>query len=399
MNEMFVQALPILKKIESYGFEAVFVGGSVRDDLLNRSIHDVDIATSATPEEVKAIFPKTIDVGIQHGTVMVLESHQTYEITTYRAESEYVDFRKPKEVSFIRSLKDDLQRRDFTMNAIAMNTSGQIIDHFHGQQAIADRVIETVGKADDRFSEDALRMMRAVRFVSQLGFSCSQETLLSLERNRSLLQNISVERILVEFDKLLQGPQVKEALRLLLETELYAFMPGLQSQGQALAEIAKLDMQKLASLDEQWATMLYFMTEESDKEAFLRNWRMPIKRIRHIQSLWRLVKEYEGDLTDKMLLYTNGLEDCLSANHIRNLLVHKDLDENEAAIRLQWESLPIQQSSQLAVNGTHILQWTKKAKGPWIREILHRITEKVIYEEIPNELEAIKKEVHRCNLI
>lgn len=399
MNDMFVQALPILKKIESHGFEAVFVGGSVRDDLLKRTIHDVDIATSAMPEEVKAIFPKTIDVGIQHGTVIVLEAGQTYEITTYRAESEYVDFRKPKEVTFIRSLKDDLERRDFTMNAIAMNTSGQIIDHFHGQQAIADRVIETVGNADDRFSEDALRMMRAVRFVSQLGFSCSEETILSLERNRSLLQNISVERILVEFDKLLQGPLVKKALQLLLDTELYAFMPGFQSKGQALAEAAKLDLHKLESLDEQWATILYFMTEEMDREAFLRNWRMPTKRIRHIQSLLRLLKDNECDFTDKMLLYTNGLDDCLSANHIRNLLAYKNLDENEASIRLQWESLPIQQSSQLVVNGTHILQWTKKAKGPWIREILHTITEKVIYEEIPNELEAIKKEVHRCNLI
>ena len=396
MNEIFVKALPVLKKIELHGFEAVFVGGSVRDDLLQRNIHDVDIATSATPEEVKNIFPKTIDVGIQHGTVMVLENGETYEITTYRSESEYVDFRKPKEVTFIRSLKEDLQRRDFTMNAIAMNTSGQIIDYFHGQQAIANQVIETVGNADERFTEDALRMMRAVRFVSQLGFTCSDETIAALKRNRELLQNISIERILVEFDKLLHGTEVQEGLRLLLDTGLYALLPGLQSKEKALACVATLDLKQLHSLEEKWATLLHFTAELCDIESLLRQWKMSIKRIRHIQSILGLL---QGDCQDKMALYRNGLETCLCVNRIQNLLAGREINENEAVIQQLWNTLPIQHASQLAVNGTHILQWAKKAKGPWIRDILSIITEKVINEEIPNELDAIKKEVIRCNLI
>ncbi len=399
MNEIFVKALPVLKKIELHGFEAVFVGGSVRDDLLQRNIHDVDIATSATPEEVKNIFPKTIDVGIQHGTVMVLENGETYEITTYRSESEYVDFRKPKEVTFIRSLKEDLQRRDFTMNAIAMNTSGQIIDYFHGQQAIANQVIETVGKADERFTEDALRMMRAVRFVSQLGFTCSDQTIVALKRNRELLQNISIERILVEFDKLLHGIKVQDGLRLLLDTGLYVFLPGLQSKEKELAHVAALDLKQLYSLEEKWATLLHFTSSLCDIENLLRQWKMPIKRIRRIQSILRLLQDEQDDCQDKVVLYRNGLETCLCVNRIQNLLAGREINENEAVIQQVWDTLPIQQASQLAVNGTHILQWTKKAKGPWIRDILSIITEKVINEEIPNELDAIKKEVIQCNLI
>ena len=131
----------------------------------------MDIATSATPQEIKNIFPKTIDVGIEHGTVVVLWESETYEVTTFRSEGEYADFRRPSEVTFIRSLEEDLKRRDFTMNSIAMNRKGELIDPFLGIDAIHRKRIETVGSASERFHEDALRMMRAVRFVSQLSFT------------------------------------------------------------------------------------------------------------------------------------------------------------------------------------------------------------------------------------
>ncbi|MFL6560850.1 MAG: CCA tRNA nucleotidyltransferase, partial [Bacillus sp. (in: firmicutes)] len=127
MIDPFLAASPVLKKLEDAGFEAYFVGGSVRDFLLKREINDVDIATSATPDEVKRIFPKTVDIGIEHGTVLVLVNNGGYEITTFRTESDYRDYRRPKEVTFIRNLKEDLQRRDFTMNAIAMDRNRKLI--------------------------------------------------------------------------------------------------------------------------------------------------------------------------------------------------------------------------------------------------------------------------------
>ena len=139
MPSEFQEALPILEKIKAAGFEAYFVGGSVRDALLDRPIHDVDIASSSYPEETKAIFDRTVDVGIEHGTVLVLENGQEYEITTFRTEDVYVDYRRPSSVSFVRSLEEDLKRRDFTVNAFALNEKGEIVDLFHGLEDLETR--------------------------------------------------------------------------------------------------------------------------------------------------------------------------------------------------------------------------------------------------------------------
>src|SRR3954451_24281467 len=162
MIPIFKKAIPLLEVIEKAGFEAYFVGGCVRDYLLGKKIADVDIATSATPQEIKTIFSKTIDVGIEHGTVVVIWDKETYELTTFRSDGEYTDFRRPSEVTFIRSLEEDLKRRDFTMNSMAMDKEGRLIDPFSGRKAIQNKIIETVGAAPDRFHEDALRMMRAI---------------------------------------------------------------------------------------------------------------------------------------------------------------------------------------------------------------------------------------------
>ena len=166
----FNKASSILERIEKEGYEAYFVGGGVRDTLLGLPISDVDIASSATPEEIKRFFPVTFDVGIQHGTVMVLHEKETYEITTFRTESKYEKFRRPEKVNYVRSLREDLKRRDFTINAIALNRHGQSEDPFDGQRDIKAKIIRAVGNPSERFREDALRMMRAARFMSQLAF-------------------------------------------------------------------------------------------------------------------------------------------------------------------------------------------------------------------------------------
>ncbi|MGO3474712.1 MAG: CCA tRNA nucleotidyltransferase, partial [Lacticaseibacillus paracasei] len=146
----FKAAIPILKKIEAAGYEAYFVGGSVRDAMLGKDVNDVDIATSAFPNEIQALFKKTIDVGIEHGTVMVLWEKETYEITTFRTESTYQDFRRPDSVTFVRSLAEDLKRRDFTINALAMDKDGCITDLFDGIDDLNHQVIRAVGVPDER---------------------------------------------------------------------------------------------------------------------------------------------------------------------------------------------------------------------------------------------------------
>lgn len=397
MNECFLQALPILERIEEEGFEAVFVGGSVRDYLLNRNIHDVDIATSANPEEIKRIFPKTVDVGIQHGTVMVIENGISYEITTYRVESEYIDNRKPKEVKFIRSLKDDLQRRDFTMNAIAMNRNGELIDPFLGQQAIQQGLILTVGNPDDRFREDALRMMRAIRFVSQLSFSCSQNVLTALEDNRYLLKNISVERITAEFEKLLIGDQTKEAIQLMVESKLFEFLPGLADQKSALLQLAESKLPTLITLEEKWTILLMCMSSREETESFLRRWKLPIKRIRSIKSIIQVLER--NKLDDKMELFTFGLDCLLQASRVRSVLDKKVNNEMENVIVHNWDYLPIKAVSQLAIDGKDLLEWTNRTSGPWIKEMLYSIIEMVVTDNVKNSKEEIYKAVKSCNLI
>jgi len=193
----------ILNTLHEHGHQAFIVGGCVRDCILGRKPGDWDITTDAVPYEVKQLFSKTIDTGIKHGTVTVIIDDSSYEVTTYRIDGEYLDFRKPESVSFTSSLEEDLSRRDFTINAIAYSPLAGIVDPFSGISDIKAKSIRTVGSPDKRFSEDALRMLRAVRFSAQLGFSITGNTLEAIGNNHRLIENISTERIRDELTKIL----------------------------------------------------------------------------------------------------------------------------------------------------------------------------------------------------
>lgn len=193
----------IIEELMQHGYEAYVVGGCVRDMVLGRDPEDWDITTSATPQEVKRIFRRTVDTGIIHGTVTVLMDKDHYEVTTYRLDGEYEDNRHPKEVSFTSSLTEDLKRRDFTINAMAFNEKEGFIDLFGGMEDIQKKLIRCVGSAEERFSEDALRILRAVRFSAQLGFSIEEKTLEAARAKAANLNSISAERIRVELTKLL----------------------------------------------------------------------------------------------------------------------------------------------------------------------------------------------------
>ena len=194
-------ALTIIETIEKAGFEAYIVGGCVRDLLMNREPHDWDITTSAKPEQVKKIFRRTYDTGIKHGTVTVILNEEHYEVTTYRIEGEYKDYRRPTEVSFVDDITLDLSRRDFTMNAIAYHPTRGFVDPYKGQEDIGRGLIRSVRSAVERFTEDALRILRAVRFSAQLGFEIEADTLEGIKECKELLTHISKERIRDEFLK------------------------------------------------------------------------------------------------------------------------------------------------------------------------------------------------------
>ena len=201
--EMPVQVEEILGKLREHGYEAFAVGGCVRDAILGRVPGDWDITTSAHPEEVKQVFGYTIDTGLQHGTVTVMRDHIGYEITTYRIDGEYEDGRHPKEVVFTGELREDLRRRDFTINAMAYSHETGIVDIFGGAEDLAARRIRCVGDAKERFTEDALRILRAVRFSAQLGFSIEEMTWQALCELAPSLVHVSKERVQVELTKTL----------------------------------------------------------------------------------------------------------------------------------------------------------------------------------------------------
>lgn len=196
----------IINILETAGFEAYAVGGCVRDTLLGRTPNDWDITTSARPEQVKELFHRTVDTGLAHGTVTVLMDKEGFEVTTYRVDGEYEDGRHPKEVTFTASLEEDLKRRDFTINAMAYNHRKGLVDLFDGQKDLEGKVIRCVGGPLERFTEDALRIMRAVRFSAQLGFSLETDTRKALSVLAPNLKHVSAERIQVELVKLLVSP-------------------------------------------------------------------------------------------------------------------------------------------------------------------------------------------------
>ena len=196
----------ILDVLETAGYEAYAVGGCVRDSLLGRTPDYWDITTQAAPEKVKELFARTVDTGLAHGTVTVLLSGEGFEVTTYRIDGEYEDGRHPKEVIFTASLKEDLKRRDFTINAMAYNPKTGIVDYFHGKEDLENKIIRCVGDPIERFTEDALRILRAVRFSAQLGFSIEEQTKKALRVIAPNLKLVSAERIQVELVKLLISP-------------------------------------------------------------------------------------------------------------------------------------------------------------------------------------------------
>ncbi len=221
-------ALSVVERLEAHGFEAYVVGGCVRDSLMGRKPADWDVCTAATPEEVLRVFKRfhVIKTGLKHGTVTVRSHHQNVEVTTFRIDGAYADNRHPDAVTFVSRVEEDLARRDFTINAMAYSPTRGLVDAFGGQEDLAAGIIRCVGEPDERFNEDGLRILRALRFAARFGFALERETAYSIRRNRHLLGNISAERLFKELKGILCGAGVRDIL--LAFPEVFGeFMPQL----------------------------------------------------------------------------------------------------------------------------------------------------------------------------
>lgn len=381
----FVAAQPVLQRLEAAGFEAYFVGGAVRDMLLQKPIHDVDIASAAFPEEVKKQFDKTVDTGIQHGTVMVLDHGLGYEITTFRTESTYTDFRRPDTVTFVRSLSEDLQRRDFTINALAMTYNGEIVDLFDGLADLSAGVIRAVGEAEVRFTEDALRMMRALRFSAQLGFQIAPDTRAALQRLAPNLAKIAVERIRVEFEKLLMGQKAAASLAMAIEDGVVTYLPGQLDQWQFDAIMTDLEAQQPATIPVVWAHLLTRSTlNESEMTTFMRTWKtsrdlikmttavVPVARHIARRDLWTLYQIY--DYRDVLM-------------HVLRLI--RTDDAVIADVDAMFAALPIHHTRELRVAGGQLIAEQIVQPGPQMGRILKQIERAVVTGQVVNQPAAL----------
>ena len=230
MKEIYIPdgAKYIIETLAERGYDAYIVGGCVRDALLSRHAEDYDITTSALPDTIKASFDKTVDTGIAHGTVSVIYEGATYEVTTYRIDGEYKDMRRPESVSFTANLADDLARRDFTVNAMAYNERDGLVDEYGGLDDLEKRMIRAVGDPNLRFTEDALRILRGIRFASTLGFSIEENTASAIRKLASNLRGVSSERILVEWRKLLGGDGAFDVITDYIDV-IRVFFPEIQN--------------------------------------------------------------------------------------------------------------------------------------------------------------------------
>ncbi|EOB8099137.1 CCA tRNA nucleotidyltransferase [Staphylococcus aureus] len=390
-KSLFEQARPILEQIQDNGFEAYYVGGSVRDYVMGRNIHDIDITTSATPDEIESIFSHTIPVGKEHGTINVVFNDENYEVTTFRAEEDYVDHRRPSGVTFVRDLYEDLQRRDFTMNAIAMDTAYKLYDYFDGQQDINNRIIRTVGIAEERFQEDALRMIRCLRFQSQLSFDIAMETFEAMRTQMADIKFLSIERIVIELTKLMRGINVEESFNHLKSLKAFNYMPYFE----------QLDMNQINVTEPiDLELLIAIVSVKFDINYSLKPLKLSNRQVKDINQYIQIMNALPSIITKeqlKMFVYdydTNLIKnvmvaaDVLKANDIQG---HEPLIVNLQTIDETLHRLPMHNRKDMMVNGGVLMAHLNAKSGPWLKDVLRQIEIAIATGKVSNEETEILK--------
>ncbi|MCM3224663.1 CCA tRNA nucleotidyltransferase [Terribacillus saccharophilus] len=380
--KIFEKAFRVIQELEQYGYEAYLVGGAVRDYLIGKAVGDLDIATSATPDQVMKVFDKVIPIGIEHGTVLVRFEKESFEITTFRTEGAYSDYRHPDSVNFVTDVAADLARRDYTVNAIAMARTGELVDPFDGRSAIDKKELVTVGKAFDRFQEDPLRMMRGVRFVSQLGYNLDHDARKVMENQRLWLARIAIERVSIEMEKLISGKDVKTAVQLLHDTGLWEAMPIFKDHPELMRELAK----KIEPLDNlaEWVALCSLLSAIPVLD-WVKKWKLSNAIKQDAQHLVRILQRE----LDAWAVYQLPVHLDEGFCRLEKIYKEKDVQDNILSIR---HALPIRNSSELAISGGDLTSWfPDRKKGSWIRDLLLAVEKAVVENKIPNDKAQLKE--------
>ncbi len=376
MNEYLNIGKEIIKKLKDNGFEAYFVGGYVRDKVLGLKSDDIDITTSATPDEVTKCFDKVKNTGKKFGGVTVIVEDYKYEVTTYRLESSYNDHRHPSEVTFSKNILDDLKRRDFTFNALYMDENEQVFDEFEGINDLDNKIVRTIDDPKERFTEDALRILRAFRFVSKIGFDIEENTLEAIKELKHLIKTISIERVMVELDKIFRGDHQKKAISYLVQTgvseELYGLDKGLRHVCTLKEFVYPLEI-----------FIISFVLDEINDI-----WRFSNNNARLIRQVINLHEVTRDNEFNKMILFSNKLDPCLLTNHINVLMGYKD--QKEFLINM-YNEMPVMDVCDLKFKGQDILALTTMKNRRLIGLVIDDLLFNVIMGIMPNEYEVLKE--------
>jgi len=408
----------VLETLKRFGHEAYFVGGCVRDRVAGRPVHDIDIATSAKPEEIVRAFPRTVPTGIRHGTVTVLMRRHAFEVTTFRKESEYEDFRRPKSVEFVSDLYEDLRRRDFTLNAMAMDADGRLIDPFGGKRDLEAGVLRSVGSPEERFREDALRMLRCIRFACEFGLSIEPNTWNALLANAPLLEHIAMERVRTELEKTFEGRDPTRGVAVLAESGLFRhFREPLGFSDEAwLALPSECSfIGALSRPETRWAAIWIGLGATAERAvAAMRRLRFSLDKIESISSILAFGRALggiqpggaktasSGDLRERWTAAvlrhgeraaSGWLEWARAAGAVRagaqGRLAEGDVEqvlENGEAWTL---GMRVARREDLAVGGDDLMRLLHRPPGRWLGRLLDELTLDAALGRVANEREAL----------
>jgi len=402
-----VEACLILDKLQHAGFTAYIVGGAVRDTLVKRNISDVDIATSATPEQVMEVFERCIPTGLQHGTVTVLESGQSYEVTTYRAEEKYEDHRRPQSINFVQDIYEDLERRDFTMNAMALDRDFVLHDPFGGFSDLLNGQLRCVGRSDDRFDEDALRMLRAVRFSTTYELTPVLSLWRAISKQALLLSFIAMERVSYEVSRMLLHPSFYRGVQLLQRTGLLLhtkepLLIARSWQTENITRIVTLDLSSLTHINARWAALFL----ESN---------LSIEQTANDLRALKFSNEQRSTIVGCIAIQESVIsiraedEHILQSEWVDLLLTHPvsllelwlyQLAPIFAQSRYEklstiHQSLHIHSIKELCIRGNDLMKWSGQPSGAWVKEQLAFIMKQVAIGDLENERSKILNDFNK----
>lgn len=351
---MLNNALKLLKEIDNKGFESYIVGGFVRDYLLGIESNDIDICTNATPKDIKEIFEDKCLPSEDYGSITVVVKGINYEITTFRQDIGYSDNRHPNEIKYIDSLEEDLLRRDFTINTICMDKDGHIIDHLGGKKDLDNKIIKTVGNSLDKFKEDSLRILRAIRFATILDFDLDLEVSEAIKNTKDLLDNLSYTRKKEELDKIFTSSNYKKGIRLLIDLGLDKTL-----------EIPNL--YKVLETDVASSIGIWSILNVGDKYPFNKNEMDLIDSVNEVIEL---------DNLSPSVLYKYGLYVNSVAGKIKN--------EDIKKITLAYNNLIIKSRKEIDIDAEEIMAILNREPGEYLKDIFDDIEEEILYNRLEN---------------